>query len=93
MSTSEDQFAAHFVDQMLAIFMQHNPGRIQSNENALIDAIAASDSFNVNLIECLKDIACKKAYQQIDTFTAEMWVEISFPQNNRENLFHTSIVR
>lgn len=72
MSTSNDQFAAQFVDQLMSIFMQQNPGRIQSDENALIDAIAASDAFNVNLVDCSNEIACKKAYQNIETFTAEM---------------------
>lgn len=72
MSTSKDQLAAHFVDQLMTIFMQQNPGRIQSNENVIIDAIAASDAFNVNLFECLNEIADKKAYQHIGTFTAEM---------------------
>lgn len=56
----------------MTIFMQQNPGRIQSNENVIIDAIAASDAFNVNLFECLNEIADKKAYQHIGTFTAEM---------------------
>lgn len=72
MSTSEDQFAAHFVEQLMSIFMQQNPGRIQSNENVFIDTIAASDAFNVNLFECLNEIAAKKAYQNIGTFTTEM---------------------
>lgn len=72
MSTADDQLVTYFVDQLMAIFKQQNPGRIQSNENAIIDVIAAADAFKVNLFECLNEIVCKKAYQHNLTFTTEM---------------------
>lgn len=71
-STAEAEIITHFVDQLMSIFNQQNPARVQSNENAIIDVIAAADAFQVNSFGCLNDIVCKKAYQHIVTFTTEM---------------------
>lgn len=71
-STDDDKLVAHFVDQLMTIFNQQSPGRIQSNENSIIDVIAASDAFQIHLFDCLEEIESKKAYQPVVTFTAEM---------------------
>lgn len=71
-SNANDLLVNHFVDQLRSIFDQQKPGSLQSNENAIIDVVAASDVFKASLTECLSQILSKKSYQPIVTFTMEM---------------------
>lgn len=76
-STTDDELVTSFVDQLMAICKQINPKRIQSDENAVIDAIVASDSFHVSLMDCLTEVISKKAHQPIMTFMKEMYVRLT----------------
>lgn len=84
MSLEEEQVVTNFVEQLMSIFSQQNPGRIQGHENSIVDVIAASDAFTTNVFECLNGIVSKKAYQHIVTFTAEMW---AFSSSSNRFLF------
>lgn len=87
-STTDDELVTSFVDQLMAICKQINPKRIQSDENAVIDAIVASDSFHVGLMDCLTEVISKKAHQPIMTFMKEMYVLLALMR-----LFTASIIQ